>query len=77
MATLTRRGCLTVVGWVLPLVQCGGRPTDPSVVRLDLHTVDARQVKYLSLTITLVRIISPVSLRTLVPEEYRATLRVG
>ena len=137
MATLTRRGCLAVVGWVLPLVQCAGGPTDPSVVRLDeefviapngpvqiadrserlhfvrvisdsrcpvdvvciqagdavvhieilspdetarldLHTADARQVTYRGLTITLVRLTpSPVSSRTIVPEEYWATLRVG
>ena len=31
MMTLTRAACLGVVGSLLPLVQCGGSPTRPSV----------------------------------------------
>ena len=43
----------------------------------DLHTAEPREVMHGQLTVTLVRLIpSPVSTRTIAPDEYRATLRV-
>ena len=61
MATLTRRACLTVVGCLPQLVQCGGGPTGPSVALNEEFVVspgDTVQIADTGARLHFVRVIS-------------------